>query len=778
MPEGKDLVSYGSLFLFVVLLAVLIFLVYKYAKFSDLFTQKESKWLLLTLLIMIPVTFIGRFIIKGSEAATSVGTLVAVVCFPLGLIPLFSGIGLIGLLPTLLLGVITGLLQAGMFNQDPLNGLIYASAMLAFVLAVDRLKHKATEVSNSVVLLASLVALAVSFLVILLNQFVSLLSVGMLNFQRLAENVFNLSISFAIAISIGCFAALAIKFYFPDEWTPTSYLKNRPSFDPVNFALTSIEQVSRGEFEVPSKQVRLSRDELRLSKAFERLQKQTQFSSEHQARLVDLDPATFAFKDLDSVLGAILKACLGKDSKSARIVIKDLQRGSDKPPLKKWLGEGELTRAYAYLDVMVLDKLGEEPQLVLSDLKIDQYFGLSADSPYPQSLIALNLSIDGQSVGMLWVGFVKTHWFTREELSFYEQLASRAEAALAVKPISNPVEIDRDQLLAAFDTIEDPVILLESDNSIYYLNKKAAQLAQENKELLRGSGERKVIGLPELQTLINDRSFQTRSPSIHFGTGKEFEVNVRPFKTHSEKTGKLLMLRDTSWIKKVNQQKSEFVTDISHDLRAPLNLMRGYVSLLENIGNLSEEQLKYISRIQGTIENMSRLVSKVMSLEQLDNEEALHYSVFEIKEIISEAVNMVTLPAQQRKVTINTDLSGLRVGYINADRVMMQQAMFNLLENAVKFSNRGGSVLVKASTDTDVLSIAIQDHGKGIAPLDQPKLFTRFFHVDDDDRIGNGGQGLGLAIVKSIATRHGGNVTVKSQLGEGSTFCLEIPLKR
>lgn len=772
------MVSYGSLLLFVILLTGLIFLVYKLAKFSDLFGQKESKWLLLTLLIMIPVTFIGRFVIKGSEAATSVGTLVAVVCFPLGLIPLFSGIGIIGLLPTLLLAVVTGLLQAGMFNQDPMNGIIYAAAMLAFCLAIDLLKHAERGVQNLTILLASVIALGVSVLGISLTQFVSMLSVGILNFQRFAENVFNLSTAFAISIAVGSLAAIAIKYYFPEEWTPADYLKPRASFNPVHYALNSIEQISRGEFEIPSKRVGLTRDELRLSKAFEKLQKQTQFSSDHQAKLLSLDPATFSSKDLDTLLGAILKAGLTKDSKSARIVLKDRQGVVDKPSLAKRLGEGEFAKAYAYLDAMVLDKLAEEDQLVLSDLKIDQYFGLNAESPYPQSLIALNLRSEGQSAGSLWVGFEKTHWFTRQEISFYEQLASRAESALTVKTSSDQVEIDRDRLLAAFEAIEDPVIILDGDNSVYYLNAKALQLAKEDKDLLRGTGERKVIGLPELQTHINNRSFQTRSPLLQIGTGKEFEVNIRPFKSASEKSGKVVLLRDTSWIKKVSQQKSEFVTNISHDLRAPLNLMRGYVSLLENIGNLSDEQSKYIGRIQGTIENMTRLVSKVMSLEQLDNEEALHYSTFEIKEMLNEAITTVSLPAQQRKVTINTDFGGLRVGHINADRVMMQQAVFNLVENAIKFSNRGGSVLVSASTDPEMLHIAVQDHGKGIAPLDQPKLFTRFFHVDDDDRFGTGGQGLGLAIVKSIATRHGGNVTVRSQLGEGSTFYLEVPLKR
>jgi two-component system sensor histidine kinase SenX3 len=77
-----------------------------------------------------------------------------------------------------------------------------------------------------------------------------------------------------------------------------------------------------------------------------------------------------------------------------------------------------------------------------------------------------------------------------------------------------------------------------------------------------------------------------------------------------------------------------------------------------------------------------------------------------------------------------------------------------------------------------MLHLAVQDRGKGIAPLDQPKLFTRFFHVDEDDKFGTGGQGLGLSIVKSVAIRHGGNVSVRSQLGEGSTFYLDLPLRR
>lgn len=777
-PSARNLSNYGSLLLLIGLVGLLAYLVYRYARFQDIFGQKESKWMLLNILVMIPLTFIGRFVLKGQQVTTSIGTLVAVVCFPLGLIPLFSGIGLIGLLPTLLLAVVTGLLQAGMFNQDPMHSMVYAVMIISFALLVERFKGHQRELSNRTVITAAVSALVVAIALLLIVQLINLMSVGLLTLQRWFENVFLLTIALAVACVLGAVAALGIKYFFPEEWMPTAYLKPQYHFNPLKFTLDTIEELISGDFDGISKRKDLNRDGVRLIKALERLQKQSIYSSDQQAKLLLLDPASFERQSLDEILDAILKASLVKDSKSARVVLTSQTNQMSENLSYLSRGAGELSEAYAYLDEMVLEKLGDDRQLVLSDIKVDQYFGLSAENPFPQSLIALNLRGDSQSIGTFWVGFEKTHWFNREEINFHEALASRIEAAMALKQQKFQVSVDRDRLTAAFDALDDLVIMLDEDNSICYLNRSAERLSEAEKSLLRGSGSRKVIGLPELQMLINDRSYQSHGRLIEVGQGKEYEATVRAFSSANNQRNKLIILRDTSWIKKINQQKSEFVTNISHDLRSPLNMMKGYVSLLGNIGNLSEEQLKYVSRIQGTIENMTRLIGKVISLEQLDNEDPLHYSSFEIKELIEEAVQEVSLTAQQKRVTINNDLSELRSKLLSADRVMIHQAVYNLLENAVKFSNRGGVVDVRAGSDEAILQIAVQDHGIGVAPLDQPKLFTRFFHVDDDNHPGSGGQGLGLAIVKSIAVKHGGDVTVRSQLGEGSTFYLEIPLRR
>jgi len=260
--------------------------------------------------------------------------------------------------------------------------------------------------------------------------------------------------------------------------------------------------------------------------------------------------------------------------------------------------------------------------------------------------------------------------------------------------------------------------------------------------------------------------------------GLEYEVRVIPVKTQDGQSGKVLLLKDTAWQKRINDQKNEFVTNISHDLLSPLQLMRGYVNLLKNIGNLSEEQEKYISRILLSIENMSGLVSKVMSMEMLDSDEEVKPITFDLKELIEEVVSTLDLQAQQRKVTLHTDFSGLRNPNIVADRVLLRQAVFNLVENAIKFNRVGGDVWISATKDAGKVHIEVRDNGKGIAPLDQPKVFTRYFHIEYGENFDSPGPGLGLSIVKSVVEKHGGKISVQSKLGEGSTFTIEIPLRK
>jgi len=333
-------------------------------------------------------------------------------------------------------------------------------------------------------------------------------------------------------------------------------------------------------------------------------------------------------------------------------------------------------------------------------------------------------------------------------------------------------------LSLAFNTLPDPIFILNKDEQIQFSNTAANEASDKGKALIGKQGSEVRIVNEKLKSILGKDKKSTELKTLQLDGNKTYEVLRFPLEGDQERQGEVVLLRDTSWLQQLNSQKNEFVSNISHDLRAPLWLMKGHTKLLSNIGKLSPEQRKYVDKIDAGIDSMTRLVDKVLNLERLDSDGLLVYTTFSIQDTIDDTIKLLGVQAQQKKISLNVDYGGLKSPYISADQVMIQQALYNLIENAIKFSPRGESVLVSAERDSSWMHIAVKDNGKGIAPLDQPKLFTRFFHVDDDLAYENRGQGLGLAIVKSIADKHGGNVSVKSTLGEGSTFYLDLPLHK
>lgn len=150
--------------------------------------------------------------------------------------------------------------------------------------------------------------------------------------------------------------------------------------------------------------------------------------------------------------------------------------------------------------------------------------------------------------------------------------------------------------------------------------------------------------------------------------GKTYEVLRYLLEGNQDNRGELILLRDTSWVHEINTQKNEFVSNISHDLRAPLWLMKGHTKLLSNIGKLNPEQRKYVEKIDAGIDTMTSLVDKVQSLERLDGDELLMYKRFDLQETIDDAIKLLSVQAQQKKISLNVDFGGLKSPYISATR--------------------------------------------------------------------------------------------------------------
>jgi two-component system, OmpR family, phosphate regulon sensor histidine kinase PhoR len=212
-------------------------------------------------------------------------------------------------------------------------------------------------------------------------------------------------------------------------------------------------------------------------------------------------------------------------------------------------------------------------------------------------------------------------------------------------------------------------------------------------------------------------------------------------------------------------------------LRSPLTLMRGYATMLEMVGELNEKQADYVRKMVSGVESMTKLVSNLLDLGRIEAGVDLQVEVVPVQDLVERVTGALQLQATQKRVTLVTEIQQ-GVSMIEADQALLQQALHNLVDNAIKFTEPGKKVTVRVSPSVDSLIFAVEDTGIGIAPVDIPRLFEKFYRVTQQGEKKQSGSGLGLAIVKSIVERHGGKVWVESLLGKGSTFYMSIPLRQ
>lgn len=753
------------------------FAIWKLQRWDVHYTLTEIKWFIFLALLVFPLSFLtfkpfdGQLLTLSGESAQPV-------VMVLSALPILLAVGLVGPMPAMILGVGTGLVQFLRLGQDPMAIFFYASLGLAFAWMLARKKsmwHSDWKQHTAMLVVWSYL---LSVAVLIVTQFTHALIYSERSVLVILEQILVLAVSHLPEVLLSSMIVWAFVYWLNSDWHPADFIKSLPSSNPFDRVMERIQELTNGDYEEQIAPAVLSGNEKALFMALEKLRANLQTRNDAQARLLSLDPSHYSREGYDLVLSSILRAALTRDASSARLILLEKTAESRRGEMRLRLGQGENTRLYAYLDTLIIEKIGEQDQLILSDLKVDQYFGLTSGTPHPQSIAALQLRDNGNAQGVLWVGFDQNHWFDQEDIQFYQQLAYRASAALSTKEQFSKVQDEKGWLSLAFNAFPDPVLLVDRDGLVQFSNLAANGASEKGEALLSRKGKDVRIVNEKLNIFLSKDKKSTEIKTLQLDGNKTYEVLRFPFQGDQEKQGEVVLLRDTSWLQKLNNQKNEFVSNISHDLRAPLWLMKGHTKLLSNIGKLSPEQQKYVEKIDAGIDTMTRLVDKVLNLERLDGDGLLVYTRFNIQDTIDETIKMLGVQAQQKKISLNVDYGGLKTPYISADQVMVQQALYNLIENAIKFSPRGESVLVSAERDSSWMHIAVRDNGKGIAPLDQPKIFTRFFHVDDDLTYENRGQGLGLAIVKSVAEKHGGNVSVKSTLGEGSTFYLDLPLHK
>jgi signal transduction histidine kinase len=241
--------------------------------------------------------------------------------------------------------------------------------------------------------------------------------------------------------------------------------------------------------------------------------------------------------------------------------------------------------------------------------------------------------------------------------------------------------------------------------------------------------------------------------------------------------GRVAVLHDITYLKELDDMKSEFVATVSHDLRSPLTFMLGYATMLPMVGELDPTQQEYVGKILGGIEQMSLLVEDLLDLGRLDAGVDLTLIRLRMEEIIESVIEEYRQPAAVAGLKLSREIAG-NLPAVRGDAALIRQAVANYVSNAIKYAPQSGKLIIRAVAESDEVVVAVIDRGPGIPQADRLRLFEKFYRVNPVGKERVRGSGLGLALVKSIASRHGGRAWCESEVGQGSSFYLSLPIYR
>ena len=340
------------------------------------------------------------------------------------------------------------------------------------------------------------------------------------------------------------------------------------------------------------------------------------------------------------------------------------------------------------------------------------------------------------------------------------------------------IEYDRETLRRKrqeFETItanmSEGLVLLNDEMTVVDINRSAQMILQTDEDVI-GRKISEVKNYDRLSSLFEDALLGHRSSNKVKINGKRYDAETSPVEIDKKVIGIVLFLFDDSFKEANEVIRKEFASNVSHELKTPLQTISGYSELLKNGFVREEDQEKFADKIYLESQRMMKLIEDVIKLSHLDNDELqIRKEKIDLNEICANAVETI------RKGKIE-DIEVVYEGEtatVYGNRELIESIIFNLCENAIRYNVENGKVFVKVFCDDDSSVLEVKDTGIGIEKKDHERIFERFYRVDKSRSKNTGGTGLGLSIVKHACILNNAKIELESKPGKGSTFRVLFP---
>jgi len=496
--------------------------------------------------------------------------------------------------------------------------------------------------------------------------------------------------------------------------------------------------------------------------------------------------------DLDYVLSAILDSSINllgadggtiflKDKETGELIFEKVRGEKEEKLIGKRLKKGEGIAGW-----VVENGEGIVVNQVLKDHRFSPHFD-EITGFKTGSVICAPLKIDNEIIGALEiVNSVYKKPFTSHDLYLVTNFANEASIALNKAILYNIVNTEKERMQRIIENIADGLIILDDKKNIKIVNPIAQDLFsitpddinKNCKDILKCKdlkGNILCIDCPLDKLSTQNLPYFQYEMKIFPQNRKEriLGCNLSALWENSKILDYILAVRDVSVSKELEKLKSEFVANVSHELKTPLTAIKGYSELLLT-SSINEEKAKnFIKIINQEADRLTKLINDLLDISKLEaGRIEIRKEVVDIRKIIRNRVSF--FKGQTNIHTFVLSLPDFPV-LIPGDQDRLTQVFHNLIDNAVKYSPKGGEISINLQDKVKMIIVDVSDQGEGISPEYLPYIFDRFYRADSSLTKKKSGTGLGLSIVKSIVDAHKGKINVTSKVGEGTTFTLEFP---
>ncbi len=374
----------------------------------------------------------------------------------------------------------------------------------------------------------------------------------------------------------------------------------------------------------------------------------------------------------------------------------------------------------------------------------------------------------------------------RPPIAESEEIGALSESlnqmAVELREHIDTVMRQRNEIKAVLSSMVEGVIAVDMEERVISMNHAAARMFGCDPAEVQGRSIQEVVRNTVLQQFVKNAlsSREAVEKEIVLSTDSERFLNGHGTllrDAEGNQIGALIVLNDVTRLLRLEKIRREFVANVSHEIKTPITAIKGFVETLRD-GALEnhEDAERFLEIIGKHVDRLEAIIENLLSLSRIEQGTGREEVVLDegrLKDVFETAIQVCEAGAMAKKIEVELSCAEEIVAKI--DPQLLEQAVVNLIDNAIKYSNDGGTVRVEALQRKNEIIISVSDQGCGIEKEHLPRLFERFYRADKARSRQMGGTGLGLAIVKHIAQAHGGRVAVESIPGKGSTFSIHIP---